>query len=112
MFRFFFLWFFSLIRVYRVVELPDKRRLHAARPVVFIANHRSWLDPLLIYALIPDVLIPVDIAYTKVPLARSVMRWFGAVPFSRRDRAMTQQSVSAMKQALNMSRLVVPSFIA
>ena len=74
-FRFFFLGFFPLIRVYRVVELPDAKRLREARPAMFVANHRSWLDPLLIYALIPDVLIPVDIGYTRVPLARSAMRW-------------------------------------
>ncbi len=40
-FRLFFLRFFSLIRVYRVVELPDAKRLRAARPAMFVSNHRS-----------------------------------------------------------------------
>jgi 1-acyl-sn-glycerol-3-phosphate acyltransferase len=105
-FRVFFIGYFSLIRVYRVVELPDKKLLSSLGPSVFVANHRSWLDPLLIYALIPDVLIPVDISYTKVPLARSVMRWLGAVPFDRKNREMIHRSVVKMKRAIKMGRPV------
>ena len=106
LFRVFFLGYFSLIRVYRVAELPDRKLFGSLGPAVFVANHRSWLDPLLIYALIPDVLIPVDITYTKVPLASRVMRWLGAVPFDRNDRQMTRDSVVAMKQALHEGRPV------
>jgi 1-acyl-sn-glycerol-3-phosphate acyltransferase len=106
LFRFFFLGYFTFIRVYRVVELPDRKVLSSLGPSVFIANHRSWLDPLLIYALIPDVLIPVDIGYTKVPFAKSVMRWLGAVPFDRRNREMTRESIVEMKQALKEGRPV------
>ncbi len=105
-FRLFFISYFSLIRVYRVVEWPDRKVLSARGPAVFVANHRSWLDPLLIYALIPDVLIPVDITYTRVPFAGIVMRWLGAVPFDRGNRAMTRKSIDDMKKAIESGRPV------
>ncbi|MCP4198013.1 MAG: 1-acyl-sn-glycerol-3-phosphate acyltransferase [Proteobacteria bacterium] len=105
-FRIFFLGYFSLIRVYRVAELPDRKLLGSLGPAVFVANHRSWIDPLLIYALIPDVLIPVDISYTKVPLASSVMRWLGAVPFDRHDRETLRNSVVEVQRALREGRPV------
>lgn len=106
--RVFFLNYFSLIRVYRTAELPLKEQLQKKGPRLFVANHSSWLDALLLTGLIPDVRIPVNAAYTRVPIAGRAMRWLGCVPLDRNSRESITRGVSTVRRALkNGGRIAV-----
>ncbi len=84
--RIFFLGYFQMIGVYRAKDLPKPERLRAIGPCVFTSNHRSWIDALLLVAIIPEVRIPVNIGYTRAPMARQMMRWLGCIPLDRKSR--------------------------
>ncbi|MCP4600589.1 MAG: 1-acyl-sn-glycerol-3-phosphate acyltransferase [Proteobacteria bacterium] len=97
---FFFLGYFPLIGVYRVRELPDPKRLASLGPCIFAANHRSWIDALVLTALIPGVRIPVNAEYTRVPLSGQMMRWLGCVPLDRKSRESIAGGVAEIRQIL------------
>ncbi|MCP4675762.1 MAG: 1-acyl-sn-glycerol-3-phosphate acyltransferase [Deltaproteobacteria bacterium] len=98
--RIFFLGYFQMIRVYRAEELPDPERLRAIGPCVFVSNHRSWIDALLLIALIPGVRIPVNIEYTRAPMARQMMRWLGCIPLDRKSRESLVQGCAEIERIL------------
>ncbi len=98
--KFFFLGYFRLIGMYRVGELPDSKRLEALGPCMFVANHRSWIDALLLIALMPDVRVPVNIEYTRVPLAGRMMRWLGVVPLDRNSRKSLSEGAAEVRRLL------------
>jgi 1-acyl-sn-glycerol-3-phosphate acyltransferase len=96
----FFLKFFSLVGVYSIGELPSSERLCADGKRLFVSNHRSWLDALLLIALIPDVRIPISTAYMKVPLIGRVMRWLGCIPLDRGSRESIAKGVEEMRNSM------------
>jgi 1-acyl-sn-glycerol-3-phosphate acyltransferase len=96
----FFLGYFRLIGVYRVAELPDQDRLAALRPCAFAANHRSWLDALLLSALIEGVRIPVNREYTRIPLAGKMMSWLGCISLDRHSRESIAGGVEEVRRLL------------
>lgn len=98
--RTFFLGYFRWIGMYRVGEIPGAEELERLGPCVFVANHRSWLDGLLLLALFPNVRIPVNVGYTKVPLVGRIMKWLGSVPLDRRSRESVVKGVAELGQLL------------
>ncbi len=100
--RFFFLGYFSLVKVYHIKELPDAKRLSTLGPCILAANHRSWIDALILTALIPKVRIPVNVEYTRIPLAGRVMRWLGCVPLDRKSRESISAGAAEVRQILNV----------
>ncbi len=98
--RGFFLGYFSLIRVYRIKEIPSIKNLISMGPCIFVANHRSWLDPLLLLAIVPNLQIPVNQAYMRVPLMGTIMRWFGSVPLDRNAKESIIGGVNEVREIL------------
>jgi 1-acyl-sn-glycerol-3-phosphate acyltransferase len=97
--RCFFLGWLSLVRLHRFAELPARAAVERGR-CVFAANHRSWMDPLLALALFPGVRVPVNAAYTRVPLMAPIMRWMGCVTLDRRSPERLAAGLAACRSAL------------
>jgi 1-acyl-sn-glycerol-3-phosphate acyltransferase len=98
--RFFFLRFLPLVRVYRMVETPDATSLASIGPCVLAANHRSWLDALFVLALVPDVRLPVNAAYARVPILGTTLRWVGCVPIDRASRESVARGIAECREIL------------
>jgi 1-acyl-sn-glycerol-3-phosphate acyltransferase len=97
--RSFFLGYLTAVRLHRFAPLPPA----AARdlgPCVFAANHRSWMDPLLALALFRGVRIPVNVAYTRIPLMRPIMRWMGCIAIDRTSPEKLAAALAECRRAL------------
>ena len=105
--RHFFLGYFHWIRVYRVQSLPRKEDLPRQRPCLFVANHRSWIDALILTAILEDVVIPVNAAYLKIPLAGTMMRWLGAISLEKSSRRSLLDGAESVRGALRNGQSVV-----
>jgi len=92
--------YFSLIRLLRICELPDPKLLATHNNSVFISNHRSQLDALLLVALIPNVHIPVNATYTRIPLLGRLILQIGCIPFDRRSRQSVSKGAKKLRQAI------------
>jgi len=104
--RVFFIHYLSFIRVYRFAEIPDKKQLESAAAKVIIANHRSWLDAILVMALVPGAVLPVKTAYTRIPLVGRAMVWLGCVPMDRASRDSIATGIAQIRNALDRGETV------
>jgi 1-acyl-sn-glycerol-3-phosphate acyltransferase len=96
--RGFFVGYLALIRLHRFVELPP--RAPAGAPRLLVANHRSWLDALLVLAFFPQVRVPVNASYVRVPLLGLAIRWMGCVPLDRSSPAALVDGIGALREIL------------
>jgi 1-acyl-sn-glycerol-3-phosphate acyltransferase len=98
--RFFFLRHLPFVGVYRVERSPDLDRLKQTRRCLVVANHTSWLDALILFALIPRVRILVSTRYRNVPLVRHTMRWLECIFIDRRSRESVMSSLEEIRAGL------------
>ncbi len=105
--RGFFMRYLPLIGVYRFAELPRDDQLSGLRACLLVANHRSWLDALFMICLVPDVVLPVNASYMRVPLMGRMMRWLGCVPLDRTSRVSLVQGITEIRRALEQGAVVV-----
>ncbi len=73
--RVFFLGYLPLTRIYHVERVPSMDEMKSTGPCLLVANHRSWLDALILIAVVPGVRVLVNTGYSKVPLVGRGMRW-------------------------------------
>ncbi len=59
------------------------KEVHQIKSAVVIANHRSYLDPILLISLFPMHKTIVKGVFFKMPILRWVMKSGGYIPFSR-----------------------------
>lgn len=82
--RAFFLGYLPLVGVYRLaLDAEGRERLRWSRGVLIAANHSSWLDALILVALVPRARVVVGRSYTRVPLVGRAMGWIGCVEVNR-----------------------------
>jgi 1-acyl-sn-glycerol-3-phosphate acyltransferase len=74
--RGFFLLLGLLLPGFRWV-VPDRRALRATRGTVVVSNHLSFLDPLLLLSLLPDVITIVRPDFFRVPVFGWLLRGAG-----------------------------------
>ena len=98
--RGFFGGYLSLIGLHRFAELPSRDARGGGAARMYVANHRSWLDALLVLAYFPDVRVPVNATYVKVPLLGLAIRWMGCVPLDRGSPAALLEGIAALRQIL------------
>ena len=98
--RGFFGGYLSLICLHRFAELPPADRGRPGEPRLFVANHRSWLDALLVLAYLPRVRVPVNASYVKVPLLGLAIRWMGCVPLDRGSPAAMVEGIDRLRAIL------------
>jgi 1-acyl-sn-glycerol-3-phosphate acyltransferase len=99
-FKVFFLFHLPLLGVYRVVRSDDLARLKKTGSVLVVANHTSWLDGLILFALIPNVRILVSYKYGRVPMVNRPMKWLGCIFVDRESRESVARAVAGMREAL------------
>lgn len=97
--RAYFFRYLSLLRVHRFGGLPGRAEIRRGR-CVFVANHRSWMDPMIALALFPGVRVPVKERYTRVPPMRTITRWMGCVTIDRSSPAALAAGLDACRRAL------------
>jgi 1-acyl-sn-glycerol-3-phosphate acyltransferase len=98
--RGFFVGYLTLIRLHRFAELPPPELRDGERPRVLVANHRSWLDALLVLAFFPRVRVPVNATYVKVPLLGLAIRWMGCIPLDRSSPAALLDGIGRLREVL------------
>ena len=97
-----FLAFFSrrwlpLLGVYRIAEISGLDRALAARPVIFVANHRSLMDAVLLFGLLPRTGAFIKSRDTRKIMNGLLARYFDLVSVDR-------NSLESITATLNKSR--------
>ncbi len=104
--RLYFLGFFSFIGVLKVGERPNPDAFASRGNHLFAVNHRSWLDGLLLLALIPNVSVPVNASYTRAPLLGPLMIWLGCIPLDRKSPETTLEGIRGVQKSVKEKRAV------
>ncbi len=78
--RFLTFTYLPALRVYRVEEVAGRERIQSLPPAVYVANHRSRLDALLLLALVPRSTAVIKSRYARLPLFSRLVSLFDFVP--------------------------------
>ena len=84
-----------LLGVYRIVEITGTERAAAARPVIFVANHRGFMDSLLLLSLMPRTGAVIKSRDTRQLTYRLLAKYFDLVSV---DRDSLQSVASAREK--------------
>lgn len=98
--RFFFLRFLPFIRMYRLEKSADLEKLSQCSKCLIFANHISWLDALILLALVPNVRLLVSLRYGKVPLISRLMRHLGCVFVDKENRESIFEAFDSLHEIL------------
>ena len=96
----YFLKILPFFGLYHVAREGDAGRLRDIRRGLVISNHTSWLDALIIIALVPGVRPVVSTRYSRVPLVSRAMTWLGCIFVDRNDRRRVATAVESVRHAL------------
>ncbi len=99
-----------LLGVYRIVEISGLEQALAQRPVVFTANHRSFMDALLLLSLVPRMGVLIKVRDARKLTQSLLVRHFDLVSVDARrlDRVAEALAVSRQLLMANKSLLVFP----
>jgi 1-acyl-sn-glycerol-3-phosphate acyltransferase len=98
--RLYFLHLLPLFGLYRIHGNNDIALVRTIRNGLVVVNHTSWLDALVVLALIPNVRPLVSTRYGRVPLVSTAMRWLGCIFIDRRNRQSVAIAVNDIRVAL------------
>ena len=101
--RAYFLHILPVFGLYRIDKQSDTGALRAIRRGLVVVNHTSWLDALIILALVPNVRPLVSTRYGRVPLVSAAMQWLGCIFIDRRDRHSIAVAIEAIRESLKAS---------
>jgi 1-acyl-sn-glycerol-3-phosphate acyltransferase len=92
------------------LEIHGLERIPSHRPVVFMANHQSNVDPPALLAVLPPVLVLAKKEFFRVPILGRAMVACGFIPVDRRSREQALEAVEKGVQALKAGKsfLVYP----
>jgi 1-acyl-sn-glycerol-3-phosphate acyltransferase len=71
------------IGAYHIAEISGLERALAVRPAVFVANHRSLMDALLLIGLLPRTGVLIKSRYTRKVMNGLLARYFDLVSIDR-----------------------------
>ena len=72
-----------LLGVYRIVEIAGLERARAAKPAVIVANHRSFMDAILLLGLLPGTGVVIKARDTRQPTYALLERHFDLASLER-----------------------------
>jgi 1-acyl-sn-glycerol-3-phosphate acyltransferase len=72
-----------LLGLYRVVEISGLGRALSVRPVIYVANHRGFMDSILLLGLLPRTGVLIKARDTKPPSYALLARHFDLVSVDR-----------------------------
>jgi 1-acyl-sn-glycerol-3-phosphate acyltransferase len=87
---FYRLFFKMLAVIVPGLSISIDNEINNIRAAIVIANHRSYLDPILLISLFPKHKTIVKGVFFKVPIMRWVMKSGGYIPFAQSGRLQEQ----------------------
>jgi 1-acyl-sn-glycerol-3-phosphate acyltransferase len=90
----------------RVVVHGDER-MHTGEPRIFVSNHVSWYDVLVLVAYLPRYSFVAKAELFKVPLFGGAARAVGTIPIERENRKAAFQSYEEAAERMKSGRNVV-----
>lgn len=101
---FFARFYLPALGLYRVVEILGKPEVPPGRPTVFVANHRGFMDSLLLLGLLPRTGILVKSRYARNPVYALLVRHFDFVSVDPGDHRSVQASIAECRRLLSEGR--------
>ena len=105
--RLYFIYVLPVFGLYQVNRRSALVGLNAITEGLVVANHTSWLDALIIIALVPGVRPLVSTRYGKVPLVSHVMQWLGCIFVDRRDRGSVTRAIAKIRESVRKGPVAV-----
>ena len=83
-----FLGFFTrvwlpLFRVYHIVEISGREKIESSRPAVIVANHRGFMDSIILLGLSPRTGALIKSNHARQPMYHLLVRYFDLVSVNR-----------------------------
>lgn len=88
------------IGMYRIVEISGLEQALARRPVVFAANHRGFLDSLLMLSLVPRLGVVIKSRYTRQRTYSLLARHFDLVSIDPDRLSSVSAAMDSCKRLL------------
>jgi 1-acyl-sn-glycerol-3-phosphate acyltransferase len=89
------------------VVLLDEQRMRTGEPRIYVANHVSWYDVLVLVATLPRYSFVAKAELFKVPFFGAAARAVGTIPIERENRKSAFQSYDEAAQMIRGGRSVV-----
>ena len=89
------------------VVVHDVERMQTGEPRIYVANHVSWYDVLVLMATLPRYSFVAKAEIFRVPLFGSAARAVGTIPIERENRKSAFQSYEEAAQHIRGGRSVV-----
>lgn len=86
--------------LYRIVEITGSERWRTAGPAVLAANHRGYMDSLLVLSLVPRLGVLVKSRYTRGPMYALLARHFDLISLDPARRSSVVSAVAQCRQLL------------
>lgn len=98
------------IGVYRVAEIAGRERALAARPAVVVANHRGFMDGILLLGLVPHLGVVIKSRDTRQPMYALLAKYFDLVSLDRHSLSSVSASLEKCRRVLagGRSLLIFP----
>ncbi len=99
-----------VIGVYRVAGIAGLDRVLAARPAVVVANHRGFMDAILLLGLVPHLGVVIKSRDTRQPMYALLAKYFDLVSLDRHSLRSVGASLEKCRRVLAEGRslLVFP----
>jgi fatty-acyl-CoA synthase len=79
------------------IKVHGIEKLQQSKPVIFVANHASYIDPALLLAILPtNTTFVGKKELSGIPIARTVMKYLKYLTVDREDFAQSQTDVEKM----------------
>lgn len=92
------------IGVYRIVEIVGLERALAARPAVVVANHRGFMDGILLLGLFPHLGVVIKSRDTRQPMYALLANYFDLVSLDRHSLSSVSASLEKCRRVLAEGR--------
>ncbi|MGA2242169.1 MAG: lysophospholipid acyltransferase family protein [Verrucomicrobiota bacterium] len=92
------------IGVYRVVEIAGRERALTVRPAVCVANHRGFMDSILLLGLMPRTGVLIKSRDTRQPMYGLLARHFDLVSVDRHSLNSVSASLDRCRRVLDAGK--------
>lgn len=96
--------------LYRIVEISGLERAMAARPAVYVSNHRGFMDSILLLGLCPRTGALIKSNHTRQAMYHMMVRHFDLVSVDRHSLGSVAESLERCREILGRGKnlLVFP----